>query len=115
MPSVLRLLAPELLGATKERLRPRPRLQLLVSSGEPLEAGLAQQLAAGLPPGGQLLNLYGGQAGQPCPPLLGAGGCVCMGAKGATGTGRKGRSTTLCRAVKHKGGGSRATCMHLVP
>lgn len=55
MPSVLRLLLPQL-----QAHRPRlGRLRLLVSSGEPLAWGTAGQLAAALPRGTVLINLYG--------------------------------------------------------
>ncbi len=55
MPSVLRLLLPQL-RAHRPRLG---RLQLVVSSGEPLAWGTARELAAALPRGTVLVNLYG--------------------------------------------------------
>ncbi|KAG2453445.1 hypothetical protein HYH02_001666 [Chlamydomonas schloesseri] len=54
VPSILRLLLPALSAA-----RSRLRLQLLVSSGEPLAVAAAAELRRALPPGAALLNLYG--------------------------------------------------------
>ncbi len=54
VPSILRLLLPALSAA-----RSRLRLQLLVSSGEPLAVAVAAELQRALPPSAALLNLYG--------------------------------------------------------